>query len=224
MGNPTYTPLIENRHEGGYVVWDPSDGMLTREAIILLSGSGACLAGLVLGAQLTGGAATSAALDANTGNGAMGAITVSAAARPGDYRLIVVEPAANAGAFIVEGSDGIELGHGNVAAVFTAGGLSFTLADGATDFVAGDSFAITVTGVTKYAPYDPTATAGLQYAAAILWSGSRDATSADRRAVANVRGPMKVQAAELDWGVNVTTAQHKAAALAQLAKLGILSV
>jgi hypothetical protein len=88
--------------------------------------------------------ASAAALGTNTGNGVMGAITVSAGAKQGDYVLTVVEPAANAGAFIVTDPDGIQIGDGNVAAAFSAGGLAFTLADGATDFVAGDSFAITV--------------------------------------------------------------------------------
>lgn len=224
MGNPTVTPISELFHEGGYVVWDPSDGMITREGIILLSGSGICSAGLVLGAQIAGGAATSAALGTNTGNGVMGAITVSGGAIAGDYKLVIVEPAANAGTFVVEDPHGVEIGHGNVAAAFNAGGLAFTLADGATDFVSGDSITITVTGSLKYAPFDPTATNGLQNAAAILWSGWRDATSADRRAVANVRGPMKVNSLELLWGANVTTANQKTAALAQLAQLGILSV
>lgn len=224
MGNPTVTPLTELRHEGGFVVWDPSDGMLTREAVVLIAGSGLCTAGLVLGAELTNGAAVAAPLGANIGNGAMSAITVTAPAKQGDYRLILVEPAANAGAFVVEGPDGVEIGHGNVGALFAAGGLSFTLADGATDFVAGDSFTISVTGTVKHGPFDPTATNGLQFAAAIMWSGYRDSTSADRRAVANVRGPMKVQAAELVWGANVTADGQKASALAQLAKLGILNV
>lgn len=224
MGNPTVTPLQELRHEGGYVVWDPSNGMLTREAVTLLSGAGICTSGLVLGAELTAGAATSAALGTNTGNGVMGAITVGPAAKVGDYKLIITDPAANAGAFIVEDPTGIEIGHGNVAAAFNAGGLSFTLADGATDFAAGDSFTITVTGVLKYAAYEPAAANGLQNACAILWSGYRDATSADKKAVANVRGPMKVQAAELIYGANVTTTNQQNAALAALAKLGILNV
>jgi hypothetical protein len=223
MGNPTVTPLVENRREGGFVVWDPSDGMITREAIILASGAGVCIAGLVLAAIFTG-TATAAPFGANVGNGTMGAITVSAAARAGDYKLIMVEPATNAGVFIVEDPSGVEIGHGNVGSVFTAGGLSFTLADGSTDFVSGDSFNITVTGTTKYAAYDPTATDGRQYASVILWSGWRDATSADRRAVAVVRGQIKVQAAELEWGPNVTTNQHKTTALAQLTARGILSV
>ncbi|WP_174296531.1 head decoration protein [Sphingomonas bacterium] len=133
MGAPSNPVFQEARHTGGYVVWDSSDGMLTREPIILAQGFGLLGAGLVLGQ---------------------------------------------------------------------------------------------VTATDKYEPYDPTAADGHQSAVAILYA-ARDTTSADKRAVANVRGPMKVQAAELAWGPNVTTAAQKAAALAQLAALpggGILSI
>ena len=91
-------------------------------------------------------AGTSAALGTNTGNGAMGAITVAAPAKVGNYTLTIVEPGANVGTFIVLDPDGIQIGDGAVASAFSAGGLSFTLADGATDFVAGDSFTIAVAG------------------------------------------------------------------------------
>jgi hypothetical protein len=90
--------------------------------------------------------AEAAALGTNTGNGAMGAITVSAGAKPGRYTLTFIEPGSNVGTFIVLDPDGIQIGDGVVAAAFSAGGLAFTLADGATDFVSGDSFAITVSG------------------------------------------------------------------------------
>lgn len=220
MGSPTVTPLTELRHEGGYVVWDPSDGMLTREAIILASGAGVCTAGLVLGALLTGTAAA-AALGTNTGNGTFGAITVGTAAKAGNY-AVEFDDATH---FVVSDPTGTEVGHGTTGAAFGAGGVGFTITAGGTPFAAGDSFTVTVTATAvKYQAYDQTATNGLQNAAAILWSGVRDATSADRRAVANVRGPMKVQAAELIWGANVTTQLQQSAALAALVKLGILNV
>lgn len=91
------------------------------------------------------GTATAAALGTNTGNGAMGTITVSAGAKQGNYVLTIIEPGANVGTFTVEDPDGVQIGDGVVASAFSAGGLAFTLADGATDFVAGDSFTITVT-------------------------------------------------------------------------------
>lgn len=90
--------------------------------------------------------ATAAVLGVNTGNGTFGVITAAAPAAPGDYVLNITEPNTNAGNFIVEGPDGVQLGDGTVGVAFVGGGLSFTLADGATDFVAGDSFRITVAG------------------------------------------------------------------------------
>lgn len=89
--------------------------------------------------------AAATAYAGNTGNGVMGAVTVSAGAKIGTYKLTIVDPAANVGNFLVEDPDGITIGQGDVAAAFSAGGLAFTLADGATDFVAGDGFNIVVT-------------------------------------------------------------------------------
>lgn len=100
--------------------------------------------GVILGGTFAATGA-SAALGTNTGNGAMGAITVTAGAKAGAYTLTIIEAAANAGNFVVADPDGVQIGDGAVAAAFSAGGLAFTLADGATDFVAGDSFTITVT-------------------------------------------------------------------------------
>ena len=99
--------------------------------------------GVVAGGAFAG-TAVSAAGSGNTGNGTVGAITVSAGAKKGVYKLLIIEPAANAGVFEVTDPDGIFVDNGNVASAFSAGGLAFTLADGATDFVAGDSFDITV--------------------------------------------------------------------------------
>lgn len=224
MGNPTNPVFTEGRREGGFVVYDPSDGVFTRKQGLLAAGSGIVAAGLVLAALLFGGAATVAPLGTNVGNGSIGAVVVGGAAQEGDYRVIVVEPAANSGAFIVEDPAGHTIGHGTIGVAFSAGGLTFTLADGATDFAAGDCLVISVTGAVKYVPFDPTATNGAHLAAAIMWSGVRDATAADARAVFNVRGPMMVQENELDWGPGVTTSTQRRSALARLAQRGILSV
>lgn len=91
------------------------------------------------------GTAAATAWTGNTGDGAMGAITVSSGAKMGTYKLTIVEPAANAGTFIIQDPDGIILSKkGQVASAYSFGGLAFTLADGATDFTAGDGFDIAV--------------------------------------------------------------------------------
>lgn len=99
--------------------------------------------GVIAGTTQAGTASASAG-SGNTGNGTMGAITVSAGAKSGRYQLVIVEPGTNVGSFALYDPDGIFVDNGVVASAFSAGGLAFTLADGSTDFVAGDSFAIDV--------------------------------------------------------------------------------
>ena len=86
----------------------------------------------------------SEARSTNVGNGTIGAVTATSAAKKGEYRLVVIQAATNAGAFLVTDPDGLPIGAGTVGTAFSRGGLSFTLADGSTDFAVGDEFAITV--------------------------------------------------------------------------------
>jgi hypothetical protein len=69
---------------------------------------------------------------------------VTARTKTGRRKLRIIEPAAAAGRFIVIGPDGVPEGTGTVAVAYSANGLAFTLADGATDFIAGDGFTIDV--------------------------------------------------------------------------------
>jgi hypothetical protein len=212
-----YGTLTEGVHAGGFMVSE-AQGTRSRAKITVLSGQDLD-AGTVLGAVSTG-TGSSAVFAGNTGNGAMGAITVSGAAKAGAYRLVIVEPASNAGNFIVTAPDGSFVGQGDVAAAFSAGGLAFTLADGATDFASGDGFTITVAvSATKYKLYDPANTDGSGVAAGILWDNT-DATGGDKEAAAVVRAA-EVNAAELVW-FGSADAAAKVVGLADLAKLGII--
>lgn len=217
MGVPQVTPFTERRHDGGYVVWEPSDGIVTRDPITVLSGAGFVEAGTVLGKvghALTG---TAAALGTNVGNGTFGAIAVGDPAVAGVY-TVEMDDATH---YVVSSPGGQEIGHGVTAVAFAAGGLGFTWTAGGTPMAAGDSYTITVAaGSGKYVPFDPTGVDGREFASAILFGG-RDATSADKKAVAHVRGPMRVNSSELVWGANVTTTPQKTAALASLQALGI---
>ncbi len=92
--------------------------------------------------------AVSAARAGNTGNGTITPTpTIGVGAKAGVYTVVNFAVAANAGKFRVEDPDGIEVGVATVGVAFSRGGLTFTIADGATDFVDGDAFDITVTGV-----------------------------------------------------------------------------
>lgn len=101
--------------------------------------------GVVVGTSFAA-TAVGAAVAGNTGNGTITASpTITAGAKEGVYTITMIEPAANAGAFIVEDPDGFDIGHGTVAVAFSAGGVAFTIADGATDFISGDQFTVTTT-------------------------------------------------------------------------------
>lgn len=85
-----------------------------------------------------------------TGNGALGAVTVADYVNTGVYYIRIVKAASNAGDFVLVDPAGDVIGHGTVGVAFAQAGFSFTLADGATDFVVGDSFKLTVAGTIKY--------------------------------------------------------------------------
>lgn len=205
------TVLNEGKHTGEFLLSE-GNGSISRETVTISSAAAALVPGTVLG-KITLGAVTSAAAAGNTGNGTMDSVTLSLGAKPGVYKLTIVEPASNAGAFVVEDPDGIIIGNGDVASAFSAGGLAFTLADGATDFASGDQFDITVAaGSGKYVAYDSAATNGAAVAAGVLYAAAPDSAS-DQKAVAIVRMAEVIEA-ELT-GVD-------AAAKLQLAALNII--
>lgn len=164
------TVLTQGIQTGEWLLSE-AEGQRSRDSgTVTVAGGVALPSGTVLG-RLTVGAATAAAVAGNTGNGTMGSVTVSANAKPGVYKLTIVEPGANVGAFIVEDPDGINVGNGDVASAFSGGGLAFTLADGSTDFAAGDQFTITVAaGTGKYVKYDDTGSGGAEVAVAVLYT------------------------------------------------------
>lgn len=207
----------EGMHAGEFVVSE-ANGDRSREVVTVVTGQ-VLKAGHVMGKTITGtGAAVAYA--GNTGNGAMGAITVGGKAKAGPHKLTIIEPGVNVGTFQVEDPDGVVIGTGVVAAAFSAGGLAFTLADGAADFVAGDGFTITVTvTATKYKEYNPANTDGSEIAVAVCYDNT-DATAADKSAVAIVRDA-EINSDELTWFVGASGAQ-KTAGLANLAVAGII--
>ena len=214
--------LTEGQHAEEFLVSEAA-GERSRESITLISGQNLS-ASAVLG-KITKGAASSAAYSVanmgrdNTGNGTMGAVTVSAGAKVGAYKLTIVEPGTNVGSYTVHDPDGVLIGVGVVAAAFSAGGLAFTLADGSTDFVAGDGFIITVAaGSGKYTYVDPEGVNGSETAVAILLRNV-DASGGDVVCAALVRD-CEVNADELLY--SDADAGEIAAIKVQLASVGII--
>ena len=99
----------------------------------------------------------------NTGDGTVTAVAkILGDTKVGAYNLECTAAVANGGTFKLEGpggelvADGLVMTAGaGAATVFNAGGMTFTITDGATDFIVGDKFAITTTSVDKYVPLDP---------------------------------------------------------------------
>lgn len=168
---------VETSHAGEFIAHE-ANGTLSRDKVTVLSGENLAAAAVI--GKITKGTASAVADAGNAGDGTMGAITVGSGSKPGVYRLVVIEPASNAGAFTVDDPDGINIGNGDVASAFSAGGLAFTLADGTADFAAGDAFSITVAaGGGEVVEHDPVGTDGREVAAGILFD-EVDATAADK--------------------------------------------
>ncbi len=208
--------MTEGQHKSEFIVSE-ANGTLSRESITVLSGQN-LKPGHVLGKVLDG-SATGAAVAGNTGNGTIGSVDANTSAKKGVYTLSCIEPAANGGTFSVEDPDGVTIGTAVVGTPY-AGVIEFTIADGATDFVAGDRFTVTVAGVEKFKEYNPANTDGSQIAVALLLDYA-DATAADIPGVAIVR-QAEVNAGELVWFTGASDNQ-KAAGLGYLQAVGIIA-
>jgi hypothetical protein len=209
--------LTEGPYKSEFLVTE-ANGSLSREKATVLSGQN-LKPGHVLG-KVTVGVATGAAVSGNTGNGAISAVSAGSTAKPGVYQIICIEPANNSGTFTVEDPDGVIAGRAIVGSAF-AGVVNFTIADGATDFVAGDRFTVTVAeGSGKYKEYNPANTDGSQTAVALLLDGV-NATAGDQPAVAIVRH-VEINAAELIW-FSGADATQKAAGFVQLKTQNIIA-
>jgi hypothetical protein len=209
--------LYETNHAAEHILSEV-EGMITRDEITV--GGGAKLeAGTVLSKLIT---ATAVATPdgGNTGDGVMGAVTVGSDAKEDVYTLTIVDGDTDAGDFTVENSQGQLIGAGVVGAAFNKGGLSFTLADGATDFAVGDLFTIAVTATSEvYEQLDPAANDGSENAVAVLYSRA-DAVGGNVTGVANIRDTV-FKKDVLIWPTGITQAD-KDAAIASLAEQRLL--
>lgn len=226
-GSYTVTCTAAATNSGTFEVKDP-DGVVLGNATVGSAFSGGGIGftisdgstDFIVGDSFTISVVASTVTFSGTGNGTMGAITLGATVKPGVYRVVFVEPNTNLGSFYVEDPDGVTVGTGVVGTAFTGGGLTFTIADGATDFVSGDRFTITLAaGSGKWRPVSATAVDGSQYAAGVLLSAV-DATSADVNAVAITR---HAQVLDTAMSFGSLTNNQKATAQAQLKALGIVT-
>lgn len=210
--------LTEGQHAGEFIVSE-ANGWRSRDRVTVAEGEN-LKAGAVVGRAALG-AATPAAVAGNSGNGTVGAVTVGLGAKPGVYKVTFIEPASDAGTFIVEDPDGVNVGNGDVAVAFAGGGLGFTIADGSNNFASGDQFTITVAeGAGTVKEWDPADTSGAAVVAGVLLAAV-DATSAAKPGVIIARDA-EVRSADLQWFTGADNT-NKAAGRAGLKALGIIA-
>lgn len=221
------TVLNETIHPGAFIVSESEGPYHTREAVVIAL-SQTIIPGIVLARNAVAASVTSAAAAAvgNTGNGVLtlDAVTpVLEGAKNGRYRVVAIEPAANAGQFEVFDPAGVSIGQVAVGATF-ANEIKFAIADGATDFVAGDSFNIDVgieQGDYQYAALNLTKAGDFAKAAGIAVYGVTTDGVTTQKITAIVRGPCEVRLSDLTWPAGITAAQ-KAEGIRQLEALGII--
>lgn len=199
----------------------PETGFCRKELTAYEAAAKTYAVGTVLGKTLVDGEAAATAGAGNTGDGAMGAITVAGTAQTGVYSLVIVKAAANAGDFVLKDPQGDVVGYGTVAVAFSADGLSFTLADGTADFIVGDSFTIAVTGDVKYKIAVETATDGSKVAAAVVIDDYSVAATTDTKVLALVKGPAEVSKGALVLDATYNLDAEKDAIYASLEALNI---
>ena len=183
--------------------------------------------GTVLGRTFVSTSVTATA-GTNTGNGAIGTVTATGKAQRGTYTIRIIKAASNAGDFTVSDPSGAVIGNGTVAVAYS-NQIAFTLADGATDFVVGDSWTVEVVGDYKYKKVEATATDGSSIARAIYisandgsFSTSTIAATTDTPVIALVRGAAIVGKETLTYGASIDTTAEKTKMYSELEAIGII--
>jgi hypothetical protein len=207
-------PVQSESNYLGDVLKYEAPNLFSRDEVTLTAGNLAL--GAVVGRKAP---AVTVTPGTNTGNGAMGAVTLGPAALPGNYVLTCKTKVTNAGVFSVIDPRGLPLPDLTVAVAYAGDHINCTLADGSTDFEVGDSFTIAVSVASEIGEFNPAASDGLQFAAGVLVEAV-DASAAAKQTVVIARDAI-VSRPALVWKSGVTAPQ-KAVAIAQLKTLGIL--
>jgi hypothetical protein len=129
--------------------------------------------------------------------------------KDGAYSVVFIEPATNLGTFEVRDPTGKFVGTGVVGTAFNKE-IKFTIADGATDFVAGDVFTLTV--VTdpsdfQYVAFNPAGTDGSEIPAAMSLYKVTTGAGETAEATALVR-MCELNGNCISWPSGITDAQR----------------
>ena len=195
----------------------------SREAVTVLAGGGADRM-LKVGAAIARRTRTEVTVTADEGNTGDGAATpadppLGALAEAGIYRLACITAGA-AGTFEVLSPKGYVLPDLTVGTAYEGGHLNLTVADGAADFAAGDTFAIEVAGDGKVVALDPAAVDGTAEAIGIVAYDVTAPDGTDAEVTAILRDAVLADRA-IVWPAGINEAA-KAAAIADLEARGVL--
>lgn len=155
------------------------------QAILLLQDQGELARGSVIGiAAYEIGAVTAGT---NTGDGTLTGEAIGIESVVGDYVVTCIAAAVDAGTFSVFNPEGLRMADAEVGVLYANPEITFTINDGATDFIVGDSFTVAVDAVGKGVLCDANAIDGSQVANLIL-AETIDTTGADVKATAYKAG------------------------------------
>ena len=207
----------------GDVLKCEAPNLYSREAVTVLAGEGAervLKVGAVIAAR-TRSMVTVTAGDGNTGDGeaTLSDPALGQLAEAGIYRLACITAGAD-GIFLVLSPKGYVLPDLTVGEAYESDHLNLTVADGATDFVAGDTFAIEVSGDGKVVGLDPAAVDGTAEAIGIVAFDVTAPNGTDTEVTAILRDAVLADR-PIVWPAGITEAQKKAA-IADLEARGIL--
>lgn len=184
------------------------------DIILKFPGADTYVEGTILARKQVADAITVTADVGNTGDGTVTLATVAAGETiplVGSYNLEVTTAVVNGGILKLEDPNGnivasdlvMTVGAG-VATVFTVAGMTFTVTDGATDFIVGDKFALAVAADGDAVIFAEDGVGGAQVPSMVLTYEIVSAGVADVAARALVAGQVRREKLVIDAGGTVT--------------------
>ena len=178
------------------------------DALLAIVGAVTLLMGTLLARKTVADTPVAAADGGNTGDGTvtvLSVVTGPVVPLVGVYDFTCTAAVAEGGVFqltdpngaIVAAGIALDIGAGG-ATVVSAGGLQFTVTDGATDFAIDDTFTITVAADGDLVVYAPDGVGGAQIPLAILQEPITVAGTVDKRTRVLVGGEVAFDALVID--------------------------
>lgn len=203
-----------------------------RDDLLKFTGAGTVLEGTILARKEVADAVVAAADGGNTGDGTVTLATVAAGQVVpivGAYNFECIEAITNGGVFklvdpngaVVDGYVLLTAGAGATTVVESAG-LTFTVTDGATDFIVGDKFSLTVAADGDLVPFATDGAGGAQIPKAILTYEVTAAGAADVPIQAGVAGSYKKERLVIDADGDASNVTN--AVIEQLRNYGLVPI